>query len=326
MTIGTDTPWSGVLQYKAQLLHQQIASMQRLAADAGASPEQLAQACAPYYRLLDEIYGHDVPVARALDTADLLLHLEGEDLHSVAPRLSLVSSIMVDVRRQVGTMIKTLVSSLDESVELPREIDLGLCSFAIGSLYLGFAVPTPPPGHAELPGDPLFSASREALAMLGRVTDHIEEEDAYARICAEFADPKLRDAALSAVGQLSPSGRRGVSSVGIGGRALPDRPWRKLTPETRLQVRSWLEKPVLGDDILELGGRVRSIDLDLRRFDLRRIDGGEQPDLRCIYPPSFDTAARNWLDRIVVVRGRVETYRGVARLLQVQQVQEQTED
>jgi hypothetical protein len=312
--------WAGVLQFKAQILHQQIAAMQRLAADAGATPERLEQACAPYYRLLDQIYDKDIPVARALDTADLLLHLDGEGLQTESPRLSLVSFIMGDVRKQVGTMIKTLVSSLDESVELPREIDLGLCSFAFGSLYLGFAVPTAPAGHIELRGDPLFSAAREALALLGKVTDHIEEEDAYAQICRDLADPKLRDAALSAVGQLAPSGRRGVSSVAIGGRALPDRPWRTLTPQTRLQIRSWLEKPVLGDEVVELSGRVRSIDLDLRRFDLRRIDGGSQPDLRCIYPGMFDAAARNWLDTIVIVSGQVETYRGAARLLQVQSV------
>jgi hypothetical protein len=316
-----NSSWAGVLRYKAQLLHQQIAAMQRLAADSGATPEKLDLACAPCYRLLDEIYAHDAPVARALDTADLLLHLEGEGL-TESPRLSLVSSIMGDVRKQVGSMIKTLVSSLDESVELPREIDLGLSSFAFGSLYLGFTVPAPPPGHIELRGDPLFSASREALALLGKVTDHIEEADAYAQICRDFADPKIRDAALSAVGQLAPSGRRGVSSVAIGGRALPDRPWRTLTPQTRLQIRLWLEKPVLGDEVVELTGRVRSIDLDQRRFDLRRVDGGSQPDLRCIYPASFDVAAKKWLDGIVIVRGRVETYHGAARLLQVESVRE----
>ena len=316
----TDGTWAGVLQYKTQLLHQQIAAMQRLATDAGATPERLEAICAPYYRLLDEIYAKDVPVARALDTADLLLHLEGDDLHTQTPRLSLVSSIMSDVRRQVGTMIKTLVSSIDESVELPREIDLGLCSFAFGSLYLGFALPAPPAGYAEVTGDPLFAASREALNVLGKVTDHIEEPDAYTQICRELADPKIRDAALSAVGQIAPSGRRGVSSVDIGGRALPDRPWRRLTPETRVQIRSWLEKPVLGDEVIEFNGRVRSIDLDLRRFDLRRIDGGDQPDLRCIYPAQFDQAARGWLDTTVVVLGRVETFRGAARLLQVESV------
>jgi len=319
---GSPSNWMGVLEYKAQLLHQQIASMQRLAAETGASPERLAKVCQPYYRLLDQVYGKDIPMARALDTADLLLHLEGEGLHTANPRLSLVTSIMGDVRKQVGTMIKTLVSSLDESVELPREIDLGLCSFAIGSLYLGFSVPEAPSGHVELRGDPLFTASREALFILGKVTDHIEETDAYAQICRDFEDPKIRDAALSAVGQLAPSGRRGVSSVAIGGRAMPDRPWRTLTPQTRLQVRSWLEKPVLSDESIELSGRVRSIDLDLRRFDLRRVGGGNLPDLRCIYPASFDVAAKKWLDSVVVVRGQVESYHGAARLLQVQSVRE----
>jgi hypothetical protein len=65
---------------------------------------------------------------------------------------------------------------------------------------------------------------------------------------------------------------------------------------------------------------VRSIDLDLRRFDLRLIDGGNQPDLRCIYSASFDAAAKKWLDHVVIVRGQVELYRGAARLLQVQSV------
>ena len=152
------------------------------------------------------------------------------------------------------------------------------------------------------------------------MTEYIEEADAYAHICRELQDPKIRDAALSAVGQLAPSGRRGVSSVAIGGRAMPDRPWRTLTPQTRLQIRTWLEKPLVGQETIELVGRVRSIDLDLRRFDLRRIDGGQQPDLRCIYPERFDTAAKNWIDSTVVVSGQVETYHGAARLLQVQGV------
>jgi hypothetical protein len=296
--------------------------MQRLAGEAGAPPERLEQACAPYFRLLDEIYARDVPVARALDTADLLLHLEGEDLQTASPRLSLVSSILGDVRKQVGTMIKTLVSSINEAVELPREIDLGLSSFAQGSLYLGFSLPEPNPGYLVLEGDPLFAASRQALTTLGAVTAHINEPNGYDLICQEFADPKLRDAALSAVGQLAPSGRRGVSTMEIGGRALQKGAWRLLTPQTRQQVRAWLEQPVLSQEVIELRGRVRAIDLDLRRFDLRRIDGGPLPDLRCIYPATFDAPARRWLDATVAVRGQVETFQGAARLLEVQAVEE----
>ena len=314
--------WSSVLRRRAELLHQQIAAMQRLVSESGGGEEMMAKACSSYYRLLDEIYEKDMPIARALDRSDLLLHLDGEGLQTEAPRLSLVTGIMGDVRKQVGTMIKTLVSSFNEAVELPREIDLGLISFAQGSLYLGFSLPEPNAGYVVLTGDPLFAASRQALSTFGAVTRHVNEPNAYDLIRREFADPKLRDAALSAVGQLAPSGRRGISSLEIGGRAMQKGAWRLLTPETRLQVRAWLEQPVLSREVVELRGRVRAVDLDLRRFDLRRIDGGHLPDLRCIYPASFDGPAKRWLDATVVVRGRVESYQGAARLLQIQSVEE----
>ena len=77
----------------------------------------------------------------------------------------------------------------------------------------------------------------------------------------------------------------------------------------------------MSDEVIELRGHVRAIDLDLRRFDLRRIDGGNLPDLRCIYPATFDLRAKKWLDATVTVRGQVETYQGQARLLQVQTIE-----
>jgi hypothetical protein len=313
--------WQAVLKHRAEMLHQQIAAMQRLVRESGGSDDTLATACAPYYRLLDEIYEQDMPVARALDASDLLLHLDGEGLQTASPRLSLVTGIMGDVRKQVGAMIKTLVSSINEAVELPRDIELGLSSFAQGSLYLGFSLPEPGAGYIVLEGDPFFAASQQALTTLGAVTEHINEPNAYELIQREFADPKLRDAALSAVGQLAPSGRRGVSTMEIGGRAMPKGKWRLLTPETRQQVRAWLEQPVMSRETLELRGRVRAVDLDLRRFDLRRLDENF-PDLRCIYPASLDARAKHWLDAVVVVRGQAEMYQGAARLLQVVSVEE----
>lgn len=317
----TFSGWSSVLEHRARILHQQITAMQRLVLESGGSEEMLSRACGSYYRLLDEIYEKDLPVARALDRSDLLLHLDGEGLQTKNPRLSLVTGIMSDVRKQVGTMIRTLISSFHETVELPREIELGLSSFAPGSLYLGFSLPEPDPGMIALSNDPMVEASRQALSTFGAVTERVNEPNAYELILEEFADPKLRDAALSAVGQLAPSGRRGVSSMTIGGRSLRQGvTWPTLTPQTRQQVRSWLAKPVLSEERMELRGRVRAIDLDLRRFDLRRVDGGNLPDLRCIYSAAFDMPAQKWLDRTVSVLGQVETYQGVARLLQVQSV------
>jgi len=53
--------------------------------------------------------------------------------------------------------------------------------------------------------------------------------------------------------------------VAIGGRAMKPGAGHVLTPQTRQQVRAWLERPVLSQEVIELRGHVRAIDLDLRR-------------------------------------------------------------
>ena len=59
---------------------------------------------------------------------------------------------MGDVRKQVGAMIQTLVSSFHEAVELPREFELGLSSFArlneVDVLITDDLLP--PEAHAQL--------------------------------------------------------------------------------------------------------------------------------------------------------------------------------
>jgi hypothetical protein len=53
----TFSDWSSVLRRRAEILHLQIGAMQRLVTESGGSGEAMTQACAPYYRLLDQIYG-----------------------------------------------------------------------------------------------------------------------------------------------------------------------------------------------------------------------------------------------------------------------------
>ena len=76
----------------------------------------------------------------------------------------------------------------------------------------------------------------------------------------------------------------------IGGRALQKGAWRLLTPETRQQVRAWLDQPVVSRETLELRGRVRAVDLDMRRFDLRRVP----------FPAAMITTARFFVPLFIV--------------------------
>ncbi len=256
----------------------------------------------------------------------MLARLAGEAGHGVAvdshePLGLADAAALGDVRKQVGGMVKLLAGVIHENLTLPKEIDLGLCSFARGSLYLGFSLPEPGQNDKFLSGDPLVAASREALHTLGQFTGDLDRTDAYEKVVADFPDPMLRDAGLTAVTHIAPSGRRGIETVDLTGKCLPDNRWRHLTIETRQRVKTWLDRPVLSAESITLSGIVREIDLDARRIELRQIESTEVATLRCIYPTGYDREAKSWLDHRLTVTGRVESFQGRPRLMQVDSLQ-----
>ncbi len=326
--------WQAQIRNKARLLHHQIASLQQLFAERPEGDAMLEQACAPYYELLQKLYTQEYPIARAIDTSDLLLHLDGPSVHETDPKLSLVTGVLSDVRKQVGYVVKVIAGAMHEALALPKEIDFGLASFAKGSLYLGFNLPD---GSAA----GLQAAYADALGMLGvataDMTQQAEPLQAYEAIQAHVPDPKCRDAVLAAAAHLAPSGKRGIDRVSLAGRCMPDGRWRVLSPAIRATVRQWLERPIAARETLEVTGLVREIDLDVRRIELRQLRDsagrslaealgikGPAADLlglRCVYPPNFDAQAKDWLNSSLRVRGLAEIYNNQPRLLQIQEAE-----
>jgi len=80
----------------------------------GGSQEMLQKACVSYYRMLDEIYEKDMP-SRVAGSLRLCCTSMARLADGAFRACSLVTGIMGDVRKQVGTMIKTLVSSFNEA-------------------------------------------------------------------------------------------------------------------------------------------------------------------------------------------------------------------
>lgn len=121
-------------------------------------------------------------------------------------------------------------------------------------------------------------------------------------------DPKLRDSALIAIRDLSPSYRSpGIEGVTIAGGRVRTTEVRPLTKESRLTVKHILAVPVRASESITLTGIVRETDLDDKRFEVRGIQDGMITDLRCIYGPKVsDEVATRWLNKRVEVEGRVE--------------------
>jgi predicted RNA-binding protein len=129
----------------------------------------------------------------------------------------------------------------------------------------------------------------------------------------------IRDTALAAVQGLAPSGKSKIDSVMIIGREMEKKEFATLTPMLRKNVREWLHKPIISSEFAEFGGVVREIDLDLHRITIRRLEGMKIEEIRCIYTEDKIPNARDYVDKSVIVAGKVQRDNlGNPRLLQVE--------
>lgn len=314
MTAGT---WTTEVHAKARLLHDQIAALSVKAAEAqddGALAEML---CRPYYTLLDRLFSEELPWAQAMDSSDLVVRLRGPAADDPAPRIKMIADTFDVIRQQVQRIARAIAGAVDPSARFPSELDLGLTGFARGSVVLGLKVRAGN-GTSDLLGehDALFQATREAVHRLGEVARYVDDEGLAPEFSARVEDPGVRDAVLGAASKLAPSGLKGIDVVEL---TAPDDAAHSaaMTATTRRTLRQALARPVQKHGFGEFVGVVRELDLDLMRFELRRLQAVES--LRCAYLDIPEDRARGLLNATVRVSGPVEhDARGRPRLLQVE--------
>lgn len=321
------TNWEDVLNHKARILYAQIAEVQRGVAEQGGDAAVVEALCEPYYDLLKSMYAEDYPLAKAIETSDLLLSLEGPAINRDSPKISVIAGVFSRVRVQVTKLAKAVANLTEKGT--PQEVELGLSAFAKGSLILGFTLPTTEEiskqsGQASLFSEQYFDAARKAIRTIGLVTQHVTEGKPLDELSELVPDVRIRDTVLNVVKELSPPQRSGIQSVRISGRELRDLELdQPLTAVTREEVSRRLERPITTGEAQPLQpvtivGDVREMDLDTRRFDLRHIENMELNDLRCSYLDVTDEEAKAWLNQTVRVTGIVERDRsGKAQLLEI---------
>jgi hypothetical protein len=318
------TAWVQQIENRAKLIHSEIALWQSRAVELGID---LDLVCGPFYKILNDLYSEDLPLAKARDSSDLLLHIEGAAVDDI-PRLSLVSSVFSNVKGQVRDLTKAIFGIVADHRLPPHEVDLGLSGLAKGSLFVGFNVAPfrEQYGQRNLLGndDLLFQATKNALRTINAVSHTIEfseAEEATLKVAEIVSDPLVRDAALVAVRRIAPTGRAGVSRIGVTSSS-DERGLAVLTPDSRRQIGKMLERPVQSKEVMEFEGVVREIDLDAKRFDLRGIANEKVQDIRCVYVGLEEVHPRRLLDSKVRVRGLVERRADeVPRLLAVSSVE-----
>lgn len=331
-TAGPQT-WRELLDAKARHLHEQIGQTYHwVQQNAGGDSRVYENMTKELYDWLRDLYEKELPLVKILDEADLSLELKGPDTAVSHPRISLVTSTFKRVQDQVRAVTRAIPGVTEQSSEklkqrhsFAHDMDLGFASMALNhALRVGFTLPVPAEDNCLGAEDPGLQAVAQAIHSIRAVSltmaEMEDEQEIQAKVGDRIPDPKVRDSAILAVKELTPSAKSGFDTVRIFGRGdKVEEIERPLTTESRKTLNHFIAKPVYADEEMEIEGLVREMDLDKKRFELRQIGAAGVNDLRCVYGnEAADSIAKEWLNDSIVVIGRVQKDKdGRPRLMRV---------
>ena len=297
-----ESSWVRLVEKKAALIHDQIASLRSLARRNDIS---LDGADRPYFDLLNQLYREEFPLAQLIDSSDLVARFEGAAISDGNTPARIVTSVVSGLRDQIRNIAKA-IAGLNSDLRWPDSLDPLLTGVARGSLVVGISIPSAR-GFSALP-DPVLKSVREAVGRVAIVSRYVRADRVDDSIEEEISDPAVRDTVLVAASKLAPTPRSRVDKLILFQTDVPAKEGIPLTAESRNVLRKAVAQPVKVRNAATFTGTVRAIDLDARRLEIRHvkeIDGGS---IRCIYPKARIGSESEILDREVRVYGNYEQH------------------
>ncbi|MDE1169719.1 MAG: hypothetical protein PW734_00685 [Verrucomicrobium sp.] len=305
--------WEEILLGKAHGIHGEIGALDHFLRGQAELPPGAEALFAGHYALLDDLYLRQIPFARAAAGCDLLLSYRPA-AGAAAPEqagLAAVDRLFGNVRAQIGAVTRAVLDARPQAGE--EEGELSVSAYAPGR-FVGFLLP-------EGDGSP---ALRQSLHHLGAAARALPQADPAAVLAGEIDDPEARDAALGALKKLFPSRDASIEALELRGRALP-LPAEEAARVDRQAVETagrLMAQPARDSREARFTGDLLQIDYELRRFELRNIDGAPVRGLRCAYAPELAALCEGLAKRRVVVEGAVSLRQGRPRLLHVAAIRE----
>lgn len=277
----------------------------------------------PYFAKLTALYEEEFALAKLNDQSDLIVHAEGPGAGSGNPSLGTVNWLSTRMEKRLRALVQAILPmAADEAKAAARDLDLRFTGLAPGSLYMGFAVAeleSSMPGMEESDAQTLRTV-RRAVQSLPIVPQFVTDTLVEAGIMEALPDPALRDAAIVAAYEMSPTGHKGIHTVEISA-PRSGTPTATLGQRERVVLRETaLRKPMMGKRVAgSFVGDLRALDLDLGRATLRNVGGGVS-SLRCVL--KTPGSAHRLLGHTVRVTGEYESSPdGRPRLMRVESIE-----
>ena len=269
------------------------------------------------YKIVELAEQH-FPLARVLDSSDLVLHAEGPGAGHSMPWLSalnwVTSTAELNIRRLAAAYFDMRGAN---GKAIARHIDPRLTGIAPGSLWVGIKIAAA--DNQVLGVDVEGPSLADELHQLPGLIRFIDDEGMRPGIEEVAPDPAMRDISLAALLRFAPTGKRGIHTLEI---ATSTEGLAKLGQRERVVLREVIQKPnMLAARAGEFVGEIREADLDKTRIHLRGVDG--IGTLRCVVAELNADQARHLLGRRVRAIGNYQVDRmGKPRLLFVERFED----
>lgn len=312
------------ISWREQALQEQIAAWHKLInSEVGAQAlleagTDHASVLRPLFDKLRRLYVEDLPIAKLQENSDIVIHIEGPEIHGQNPQLKAVNWLGNTVRTQFSRLAAAVIPGMDQkTAAAARRAQWDITGLVPGSIYMGFALHRPKSRAGFESGDTEISdLIVDAAQSVSMVPQFIEDTGVNQGLTEVITDPALRDAAMMAAMQFAPTKKSHFDSVEI---LVPGVARGILHNQERMALRHALIKPMMrkkqsGSFI----GELNEIDLDSTRFQLRNVAG--VGTIRCVmdFTPAH---GRRWLGHRVKVTGIYDTdSSGRPRLMRVSDI------
>lgn len=309
--------WVDQLNRRAQLLMDQVIAARMAGQQSGQELGWLEQ---QYRDMIEKLYAEEYASARLRDSSDLVVRAEGPGADHDAPSLRSFNWLAEHVRKQLTKLGEAVMPlAVNDARAIARKLGWVFTGYAPGSIMMGFALrkPEATPGFEES-DEAAFSMLNNAAQSIAAVPQFVGDNELNAEIAEELTDPALRDAAIVAAWQLSPTAQSGIHTIEVASR---NGYHGHLSQRERMVLKQSVDKPMLRR--MEQGsfsGQLRAADLDKHRVVLREVDG--IGSIRCVIAPHLDVSTQQLFGHRVKVIGSYETDReGRPRMMQVQSIE-----
>jgi hypothetical protein len=273
-----------------------------------------------YESLLEQLYADEYAGARLRDTSDIVFKAEGPGADHDGPNLRTFTWLSEHVRRQLTKLSEAVLPLIgSEASAVTRKLGWTFTGYAPGSITLGFALKNPP--HLvgfEKSDETAFGIVRNAAQSIAAIPQFIGETELSEELTEQISDPALRDAAIVAAWQLSPTSQSGIDTVEVVSRTGDHGSLSKRERSVLKQsvISPMFRKPVFGSFV----GHIRAADLDKNRLVLRDVHN--VGSIRCAINEKLGPEAKKNFGGLVEVFGRYEADRdGRPRMMRVDRIE-----